>query len=475
MAPLPRLPQNLLALLATAALLTAAGCSFVSPPPEIPVALPAGFHNAGEAVLPEQWWRSFADADLDPLIEQALAGNFGLAATWARLDQADAAARKAGAARWPQLEASGSASRNRERSNSVTELSSSHRLGLAASYELDLWGRIDSLSEAAALDAGASAAELRSAAISLSAEVASSWYRLVEQRGQLALLERQLQLNEQVLELVTLRFRTGRVGAVDVLQQQQLVEARRGEMARVRQALASEENALAILVGSPPGSLEFPARAELFDLPELPAAGVPADLVQRRPDLQSAWLKLMAADQRTAAAVADRFPRLTLGADATTSAADLADLFDDWLARLAAGFVAPLIDGGQRRAEVDRSRAVAAERLADYGDAVLNALGEVEDALARERYQQEYLQSLDKQLLSSGQALERLRDNYIRGSVDYLRVLDTLNTNQSLERTRLTARRQQIQERINLCRALAGGWSLDRPASRHARSAESSP
>ena len=428
-----------------------------------------------KSALPEQWWRSFADVELDRLVDQALAGNFGLAATWARLDQANAAARKAGAERWPQLETSGAASRNRERSNSTTELYSSHRLDLAASYELDLWGRINSLSEAAALDAEASAADLHAAAISLSAAVASSWYRLVEQRGQLALLERQLQLNEQVLELVTLRFRTGRVGAVDVLQQRQLAETRRGEMARVRQALASEETALAILVGVSPGSREFADVAELIDLPELPAAGVPIELVQRRPDLQSAWLGLLAADQRTAAAVADRFPRLTLGANATTSAADLADLFDDWLARIAAGFVAPVIDGGQRRAEVDRTRAVAAERLADYGAAVLVALGDVEDALAREGYQQEYLVSLDKQLQSSRQSIERLRDNYIRGSVDYLRVLDTLNNNQALERTRLNARRQLIQERIDLCRALAGSWTLARPTAMLAPLSESSP
>ena len=122
-----------------------------------------------------------------------------------------------------------------------------------------------------------------------------------------------------------------------------------------------------------------------------------------------------------------------------------------------------MIDGGRRRAEVDRSRAVAEQSLSDYKQQLLDALGEVEDALLRERQQRAFIDSLDKQLVLSSQVIGRVRDSYLYGAVDYLRVLDVLLTNQNLERSRLTAQRELIDNRIALCRALAGGWSMERP------------
>ncbi len=116
-----------------------------------------------------------------------------------------------------------------------------------------------------------------------------------------------------------------------------------------------------------------------------------ASLLERRPDVRTAWLQIQAADQRVAAAVADRFPRLSLTGRATTANEQIEDLFDNWLASLAANLLAPLVDGGQRRAEVDRTRAVAAEALHDYGQTILEALAEVEDALVLEQRQLEYL------------------------------------------------------------------------------------
>ena len=205
------------------------------------------------------------------------------------------------------------------------------------------------------------------------------------------------------------------------------------------------------------------ARASLVDVPALPVTGVPAQQLQQRPDVRQGWLSLLAADQRVAVAIADRFPRLSLSASATSSSDKARDLFNDWLGNLSANLLLPVIDGGRRRAEVDSRRAVAAEALDNYRQTLVQAFAEVEDALVQERQQQAFLASVDKQLRLSTLAIQRLRDSYRNGAVDYLRVLTALVSQQSLERTQIQARRQLIEFRINLYRALAGGWQPPRP------------
>ena len=130
---------------------------------------------------------------------------------------------------------------------------------------------------------------------------------------------------------------------------------------------------------------------------------------------------------------------------------------------MAANLVAPLIDGGARAAEVRRTEAVLSERINRYGQTILEAFGEVEDALAQEARQREYLRSLEKQLELSSAALRRIRQGYLQGTNDYLRVLDAISTDQELQRTYLAARRTLIQQRIVLCRALGGGWKMKSP------------
>ncbi|MCK5866298.1 MAG: TolC family protein, partial [Marinobacter adhaerens] len=159
----------------------------------------------------------------------------------------------------------------------------------------------------------------------------------------------------------------------------------------------------------------------------------------------------------------DRFPRLSLTAGVDTSGAHTRDLFDNWLATLAANLAAPIIDGGLRKAEVDRTRAVASEALHTYGQTILDALGEVEDALAQEQHQRDFIASLDKQLTLAGQVIERVRDRYLQGTMDYQRVLDALLSQQTLQCSLLTARRDLVQDRIDLCRALGTGWALEQP------------
>lgn len=423
------------------------------PPP-----LPAHFSGTGEEVAAGQWWTSFSDPVLDDLVTRAFSGNPGLQASWARLVQAEAVARRAGAALGPALDASAGAAHLRNDDGDTTRNTDTVSLGLAASYEVDLWGRIRSAREAAILDAAASREDIQAAAQTLAARVASTWFQLVEQHGHLDLLDRQLLTNQQILELVTMRFRRGQVGAADVLQQRQLIEANRGQKAQVEAQAGVLAHALAILLGHPPGR-ELPARtAVLAELPPLPQTGVPVELIRRRPDLISASYRVMAADQRTASALAERFPRLSLSARLDSEGGQGADLFANWLTTLAANLAGPLMDSGRRQAEADRAAAAAVEALHLYGQTVLAALAEVEDALVREERQRQFLARLDRQLEMAALVTGRVRDRYTSGTEEYLRVLNALLTQQGLERTRLAAHRQLLQERIDLYRALAGGF-----------------
>ena len=446
--------------LSAAALL--AGCLWAPQPVDPPVELPAAFSAVGEAPATDRWWQGFGDEVLDGLVDEALAGNFDFLAVWDRLDQARAVAARAGAPLWPSLEGRAGALREVVRTPQAGRVyDTDWSLGLLAGYEVDLWGRLRATHGAALLDVAAGEQDLQAAAISLAAAVARTWYLLVETRAQLELLQEQLQVNQQYLDVITMQFRKGRADATDVLQQRQLVERTRGDLVRLQSDLTVVEHELAVLVGRVPGTLETPAAAALPELPPLPDPGVPVEWVRRRPDVAAAELRVQAADARLAAAIADQFPRLGLSVSATTSAERARDLFDSWIASLAANLTAPLFQGGRLRAEVDRTRAVAAEQLHDYGQTVLVSLAEVENALTRETRQEQYVRSLAEQLVLARQAKDQTLENYTKGTTDFLRYLTALQSYQGLQRQLLAARLDLVLFRIDLYRALAGGWEND--------------
>lgn len=436
------------------------GCAATKPRPE-PVNLPPTFSTSGTEPVAARWWTAFGDAQLSQLVEQALAGNFTVRRAQARLEQAEWLARKAGAPLWPTLNAEVGAARLTQHTDGNTTRASQYRGALIAGYELDLWGRVRATRDAARWDAHASREDLATAAISVSASVAITWYNWVEQQAQVRLVREQLNTNEALLALVRERFQRGQVGAADLLQQQQLVEARRGDLASAELRSELLAHQLSVLLGQLPGAVAWSAAAELPALPPLPQTGVPAEWALRRPDVRAAADRLQAADRRVAAAVADRFPRLRLTGEWETGARHWRDLFDNWFATLAANLTAPLWDAGERRAEAARVRAVRDERLHEYAQTLLNAFTEVEDALVTEQHLQRLLESLNRQVALAADVVERLEDSYRNGAVDYQRVLTAVLTHQSLQRQQLTVRRQVLEARIGLYRALAGSVQDD--------------
>lgn len=191
-----------------------------------PVELPAQFSQSGSQKITVHWWQAFHDSELNKLCEQALAENFSLKAAYNQLQQAQAIAKQAGAPLIPQLNVSLTDNARITESDSTNLLSLG--LGFATFYEVDLWGRIRSAQNAATLDVQASQEDLNAAAISLTAKIASTWFKLLEQRQQLDLLDKQIAVNEKNVELIGVRYQSGQATAADVLQQKQLLESAQG-------------------------------------------------------------------------------------------------------------------------------------------------------------------------------------------------------------------------------------------------------
>lgn len=429
--------------------------------PSIPQA-PQSFSDSRSGVtIPDRYWESFEDPILNRLINQALLGSPDLLAMWSRLAQAEAGITRASSNRSPSLEASASASGSIRSDGTSLTRSTGTSIGLAASYEVDLWGSLSSTRKVAEISALTSAANLRAAAISLTSEIASTWFELVTGRQTLRLLEEQKIDAIETMRLVSLRFETGMVPQADDFRQRQTVETLTGTLALAQAAIAVLEHRLAVLVGQPP-NFTVPNSESLPALPAIPSTGVPLDVLSRRPEVAASYLAIEKADHEVGIAMAAKLPSLRIGANLSTTGS-LTDLFTGALASLVAGLTAPLLNGGRLDAEVAIAKEVVIEKAHNYRSAVLVALQEVEDALAREKQQVLYIESLVRELTLATAIRKTVDAAYAAGASDQLEVLTATNAVRSLERSLLTARRDALSYRISLYRALAGGWEMERP------------
>lgn len=426
-----------------------------------PLDLPSAFTlPSGERALADRWWEDVGDPELNDWIAAAFEGGFDLARAQARLEQAEAVASAAGADRWPQLNLEAGARRSRTTvavgpAAGRADWANNFSLGLAASYELDLWGRVGAAARAARREAEASREDLATARLTLAAEITDLWLQAREQAEQRAVLENQRRAGREYLELTERRFAEGQATALDVLQQRQQLAALEALVPSVEARYAVLRHQLAALAGRVPGDAPSPPPG-LPTLPPLPATGVPADLLTRRPDVRAALLRLAAADERVAAAVAARLPALRFSASAGYQAGELSALFDEWIASLIGNLALPLLDGGRRAAEVRRARAAAREQALTAAQTLLRAVREVEDALVQEARQRETVERLEAQARVAAETLASAQERYAGGLTDYLTVLTALDRLQSVERNLVAARRQAWAHRIQLYRALGG-------------------
>ncbi|WP_432737850.1 efflux transporter outer membrane subunit [Maridesulfovibrio sp. FT414] len=410
-----------------------------------------------------KWWEKFNNPELNRLVEEALIANFDVRTAWAKLRQLRATAVKSRADLYPQLDGGGSYTNSRsgndgtEGTKGSTE-SNSHELGLSASYEIDLWGKIEAQTASGELDYLASREDVNTAAMTVASEVAIRWIKIQQQRQKKAIYKRQLETNETYLELIELRFRNSLATALDVFQQRETVARTKALIPPVESQERLLLHELALLLGRPAGTVDVET-AGYPELPALPGLGIPLDLMSSRPDVRAAGLKLQSADWAVTAARADRLPSMSLSAEAAFTSAQLANLFSGWMTSLAASVTGPIFDGYAREAEVERTRAVVDERLLAYKETVYTAFKEVQDALVQEKWQQEYIAARKNQLEAARVNLEEAGSRYLQGLEDYLPVLSALVSVQDLEISIAEDEANLRSYRISLYRALGGSWT----------------
>lgn len=442
-------------------------CACATTPPPLAAtapALPAQWSTPGDAggsagIAPD-WWRSLGSAELDALVQAAQAQSLDAAAAAARLRQAEATARQAGAALLPALTASVDAGRQaRFSGGSSTDGTAANRYaaGFAASYEIDFWGRQRAGQDAALARLQASAFDQGTVGLTLTAAVADAWLRLVGGRERLAIAGLNLQGAERVLALVDARARAGAATPLEQAQQRGLVATQRQAIEALRQQVQAHHTALAVLLGqATPPAVQADTLAGLQ--PPVIGAGLPAELLVRRPDVARAEAQLAAAHADLQAARAALLPRITLGAGLGVGADRLGRAFDHPLYSLAAGLTAPIFDGGRLAAGAEIAQARRDELVAQYRAAIVAAVGDAEVAL-------QAVAGTDAQTAAQAQVLEQAQQAHMLAQVRYRAGADTLLTLLDAQRTLYAAqdnaallRQARLMASVALYKALGGGW-----------------
>lgn len=456
------------------AVLLSSGCLMkgVDTDPRPPFELPAEFAGDKNGKDPGKWWTTFNDKELDLLIDRALGRNFQLMQAWARLEQAEALERGAAAGLFPTIGANASASRSKSPprvfqlpGQPATEVpgveSNQFSASLPVSYEVDLWGRVRAGMFAAEQDTIAARADVEAAAMTIAASVTERWFDVIEQRATRQLLIEQTAVNKTNLELVMMRFEQNEAALSDVFQQRQQIQAIDVQMAAVEGSESVAEQQLALLLGMGPKKLIDASRITLPTPPPLPKAGIPASMLERRPDLRAAKARVVAADYRVAQAIAARLPSLTLSGSLGFNAVELGSFFESFVWQIMGQIAGTIWDGGRMDSEIDRSKAVVKERMAAYGQVLLTALVEVEGALVMERQAGQQIEILEAQLDTARKTLDAARSRFAAGIGNYLTTLTALRSLQQVEQNLLAARRRLLAQRVQVYRALGSSWTQE--------------
>lgn len=407
----------------------------------------------------QAWWRSFKSDDLNKLEEHALENNFDILTAFARMKQFAALAKRAGASLYPSLNIEGGVGttykqvKNNPFASSGSE--GNYNIGLVASYEIDLWGKINSEQEAAKLRYQASTEDLQAASVGVTAMIADTWVRLLGNRFELSVVKKQITINRNLVRMQQTRFSNSVASSLDVLQQSEVLTASLAEVPDLEQNAARFRHKLSVLLGVFPGDIlgidEF---GKLPRLGSMPKMGLPVELLSTRPDIKAAWSRLQASQWDVSMARGARFPNIRLSAGYAFSAAESTLLFQNWAANLMAAIVAPVFDGGRLSAEEDRMRAIAEENLQHYIKSVAVAMQEVNDALAIDVSQWEKLELLQKQFRLGQTASEGTLKAYLEGTDTFFRFVFQLIATQDLERIVAKQKVIVIQARISLYRSL---------------------
>jgi multidrug efflux system outer membrane protein len=416
-----------------------------------------------------RWWRIYADASLDAVIDESLKSNSDLAIAAARVDEARGLLGEAGSFLLPTVDARGSASRQQVSQRLDTSIPgaprefTAYRGSLNVSYELDLFGRLRAGREAARAELEASEASREAVRLALAAQVAKSYFAVRSLDEQVELTRQTVKLREDALALQRKRRDAGVIGEYELRQLEAEAAAVRAQLPPLEREREREEVALSVMLGRSPKAVfetEVQVKKSFDDSPE-PAvvpAGLPSELLLRRPDLVAAERGLASANARVAVARAEMFPSISLTAFLGGESASLSNLFSGaagiW--GLAAGVTQPIFAGGRLEARSDAAKARERAALLQYEQAIRSAFGEVRTALAAQRRSRESYDAESARAAALAETLRLARLRYDNGVASQLDVIDAERGLLAARVARIEALRAQRSAVADLFRALGG-------------------
>jgi NodT family efflux transporter outer membrane factor (OMF) lipoprotein len=451
------------------------GCAVTGPPeprwddPAVPLVWqgltgvgPATAAPMSAATPLARWWLRFQDPMLFTLVDRALLANTSVSTARAALRQARALRDGAAAGLWPTLSVGASAQRNHSGDQGAQN---ALRVGVDASWEIDVFGGQRQALKAGDAEVVASAASLGDLQVSIAAEVALAYLTLRSGQARLVLARDNLESQRHTLQIVEWRQQAGLVGSLDVEQARSAAELTRAVLPALETANTQSRHALAVLCGLPPAALEQ-ALAPGVSLPRAAddlVVGIPAETLRQRPDIRAAEWQLRAAAARVSQAQAARLPSLSLGFTLGLGAATLSAFGDSAaLTRsLLASIALPLLDGGARSAQVRAQQAAQEQLHESWRAAVLRALQEVEDALAALQGDRLRTLHLGYAATAAGKAAQWALQSYRSGLVDYQRVLETQRSLLATQDNLASAEASFSANQVRLYKALGGGWGDD--------------
>ncbi|WP_256665895.1 efflux transporter outer membrane subunit [Pseudomonas sp. 8Z] len=415
------------------------------------------------------WWELYGDAELNALVERLQLSNQNLAASEAQYRQARALVRGARASFMPTLSGSTGVTRSGQGGGSTSGsnlngsgVSKSYDLSLSAAWELDLWGRLRRNLEANQASYEASAADLAALSLSLQSELVQNYLQLRVLDEQKRLLDATVAAYARSLRLTENQYNAGIVPRSDVTQALTQLRSTEAQAIDLNWQRAQLEHAIAVLVGVSPTELSIATRDRLPMLPTLPVM-LPSQLLERRPDVAAAERRVMAANAQIGVAEAAWFPDLSISASGGYRGSSFADWIDApnrfW--SLGPQLALTLFDGGARSAELQRTEAVYEQTVAQYRQAVLDSLREVEDYLVQLRVLEQESGVQQQALEAARESLRLIENQYQAGTVDYSSVVNVQATALNNERTNLTLLGNRLLASVQLIAALGGGWQIE--------------
>lgn len=434
--------------------------------------LPSAFREAPTAearaenpAVDNRWWALFNDSTLNELIDQALLGNADLRTAIARVEQADAAAREAGASLFPNIngQANGSNTHLSEKtatwSPSSPEILRARSAAFSLSYELDVWGRVRRSNEAARASLLASRYSRDAIRLSVSGLVASNYLSLRALDAQLAVTAESLKSREESARLVKTRVDAGLVSPLDQYQADGALAALKAQQADLRRARALAEHQIALLTGKPDLQIAAGDLRQL-PLPPLPPAGLPANLIEARPDVREAEQRLVAANANIGVAKAAYYPQFSLTGSVGSESKALSDLFSGgagtWSMGL--GLLMPILDFGRTTARVDQAKALNEQSLIAWQKSLETAYKEVRDALVNLRENGEAETAQNQRVDNAQKALDLAKLRYDAGYSGFLEVLDAQRSANEALLAMISTRQARLAASVELFKALGGGW-----------------